>query len=152
MSRAPTWTLANGTINTTSHPGVDGGVYNASVELNTYLSVIDIVESIPTSVPNLPTCGVSPSFKKFRVLPTNITQQMCLSAELSLVPSFGCSPSNYTCLCASTPFMTAFRDCLVDSCDSVDETQESKDYFNEFCAEEGIYPATPSPIMSSSAM
>lgn len=60
MSRAPIWTLANGYIDTTSRSGVDGGVYNTSIETEIYLTPIEIVESVPINVPNLPTCGVSP--------------------------------------------------------------------------------------------
>ena len=59
MSRAPIWTLANGFIDTTSKSGVDGGVYNTSIEMEIYLAPTEIVESVPINVPNLPTCGVS---------------------------------------------------------------------------------------------
>jgi hypothetical protein len=60
VSRAPIWALANGPIYTTSQSGVNGGVYNTSVEMEIYLTPIEIVESVPINVPNLPTCGVSP--------------------------------------------------------------------------------------------
>ena len=58
--RAPIWALADGSIDTTSQSGVDGGVYNTSIKMEIYLAPIEIVESIPINVPNLPTCGVSP--------------------------------------------------------------------------------------------
>src|SRR2546423_1490133 len=139
-SRAPVWTLANGTIDMTSRSGGDGGVYNISTEMEVYLEVFDIVESIPTSVPNLPTCGVSRGFSAWSVQPTDHMQQMCVSAELSLGPSFGCSSSNYTCLCGSSPFNTAFRDCVL-GCYTLDDMQDSKDYWDIFCVEEGVLPA-----------
>jgi hypothetical protein len=59
LFRAPIWALANGTVNTTSQPGVDGGIYNTSTPTITYLYVMNVVESIPATVYDLPTCGVS---------------------------------------------------------------------------------------------
>jgi hypothetical protein len=132
----------------TSQPGVDGGIYNTSTQTNIYLDVTDIVESIPVSVYELPTCGVSlPLRMQHSRISLTQTQQMCLGAELKLGPSFGCSPSNYTCLCESVPFISAFLDCLVASCDSVDETQESNDLFTGYCVESGVFPVTPSPMV-----
>ena len=57
--RAPIWTLANGTIHTTAGWDANGGVYNTSMEPEIYLEVFDIMQSVPTSVPDLPACGVS---------------------------------------------------------------------------------------------
>ena len=73
---------------------------------------------------------------------------MCVGIEMDLAPSFGCAPRNSTCLCGSVPFSTALRNCLL-GCDSAAETQESQDYWNTFCAGEGVEAAVPDPTMPS---